>query len=79
MAKSIKVTETFTITAKNGDSYSVQEHTRFESGRVGAVTHQVPGRSFLKTVDGRGVLKQVDGTFAIPSLGVVATRLSTNK
>ena len=74
MATKIKVTESFTITADNGESYVVEEHTRCSTTKRGGVTHEQLGGSFLKTEDGRGVLKNADNTYAIPSLGVKAVR-----
>jgi hypothetical protein len=70
-----KITETFTITASNGDTYQVQEHTRYEVTKSKAGNQEHLGRAYYKTEDGRGVLKNADdNTYTIPSLGVKASR-----
>ena len=74
MAASVKITQSFSITAGTGESFVVQEHTRFTSTNVGGVKKQQIGRAFLKTEDGRGVLKNPDNTYAIPSLGIKAAK-----
>ena len=74
MASTIKITESFTISAQSGETFSVQEHTRCETIRVAGVKRETLGRTFLKTEDGRGVLKNDNGSFSIPSLGVTANR-----
>ena len=74
MASSIKITQTFTIAAKSGETYTVNEHTRCESSKVEGVKRVVLGKAYLKTDDGRGVLKNDNGSFSIPSLGVTAQR-----
>ena len=74
MATNIKVTQSFSVTAGTGDSYVVQEHTRYTTINVDGVKKQQLGRTFLKTEDGRGVLKNPDNTYAIPSLGIKAAQ-----
>jgi hypothetical protein len=74
MATSTKITQTFTIAAKTGESYCVHEHTRCETAKVNGVKRETLGKAYLKTDDGRGVLKNDNGSFSIPSLGIVAHR-----
>ena len=74
MAANIKITQSFSITSSTGDSYLVQEHTRYTTVNVDGVKRQQMGRAFLKTEDGRGVLKNPDNTYAIPSLGIKAAQ-----
>ena len=74
MAANIKITQSFSITSSAGESYVVQEHTRYTTVNVDGVKRQQFGRAFLKTEDGRGVLKNPDNTYAIPSLGIKAAQ-----
>ena len=70
-----RITETFTITARTGETYQVEEHTRYEATNTAGVKGEVLGRAHLMTTDGRGVIKNHDdNTYSIPSLGVKATR-----
>jgi hypothetical protein len=74
MATKIKITESFTVTAGNGESYLIEEHTRCSTTKRAGVVHEQIGGIWLKTNDGRGVLKNDDNTYSIPSLGVKAVR-----
>jgi hypothetical protein len=74
MATSIKITESFTIAAPNGELFNVQEHTRCETAKVAGVKRETLGNVFLKTNDGRGVLKNDNGSYSIPSLNMTAHR-----
>jgi hypothetical protein len=74
MAANTKITQSFSITSGTGESYVVQEHTRYTNINVGGIKKQQLGRAFLKTEDGRGVLKNPDDTYAIPSLGIKAAK-----
>ena len=74
MARTTKITESFTITAQTGQLFNVQEHTRCETTRVAGVKRETLGKAYLKTDDGRGVLRNDNGSFSIPSLGTIAHR-----
>jgi hypothetical protein len=69
-----KITDQFSIVGDGGETYEVEEHTRYEVKKVGGVKSETMGRAYLVTVDGRGVLKQDGRAYSIPSLGVKALR-----
>jgi hypothetical protein len=69
-----KITDTFSMTADDGITYQVHEHTRYVVKKLPGGNREELGASYLKTEDGRGVSKIKDNTYAIPSLGVKAVR-----
>jgi hypothetical protein len=74
MASTIRITDSFTIVAENGEVFNVQEHTPIDTGKVAGVKRETMGDTYLKTDGGRGVIKNDDGSFSIPSLKVTAHR-----
>lgn len=71
MATRTKITDTFPITAGNGDIYRIVEVTEFAIMSTATGEIELPGKVWYKTEDGRGVNKHGDGTYSIPTLGVV--------
>jgi hypothetical protein len=70
-----KVTDTFTVVGDNGETYTVEQHTRYENKKVDGVKTEILGKSYFLTSDGRGVLKnEKDGSYSIPSLNMKATK-----
>jgi hypothetical protein len=69
-----KITDSFTLTADDGEVYQVQEHTRYSVKRLSGGNREELGASYLKTEDGRGVVKSPNGSYSIPSLGIKAVR-----
>lgn len=74
MAVKTKITDSFTLTADDGEVYQVEEHTRYTVKRLPGGSREELGASYLKTEDGRGVTRNSDNTYSIPSLGIKAVR-----